>query len=111
MNDRLRGAALALALLLPGTAQADAFPSRPIRLVVPWPAGGVADIAARAVAEDMRASLGQPVVVDNRPGASGKIGNEAVAHAPPDGHTLLLGTPSGLTLPTVVDPHGGFDPV
>src|SRR5271168_185576 len=92
-------------------AQAESYPARPVKIVVPWLAGGVADISARALAEAMRGALGQPTIVENRPGASGKIGTELVAHAAPDGYTLLLGSPSGLTLPTVVDPKLGFDPV
>lgn len=93
------------------TAQAESYPARPVKLVVPWLAGGVADISARALAEGMRDALGQPVIVENRPGASGKIGVSLAAHAAPDGYTLLLGSPSAMTLPTVADPQPGFDPV
>ena len=73
-------------------AQTPAYPDRPIKLVIPYPPGASADAMGRLVAQKMAAPLGQPVVVDNRSGASGNIGSEAVAKAAPDGYTLLLGT-------------------
>ncbi len=87
-----RRAALALpALLLAGRALAQtAFPSHPVRVIVPYTPGGAADIAARLLAEQLPSSWGQPVVVENRAGANGIIGTEAVAKSPPDGHSLGL---------------------
>ena len=72
-------------------AQTAAWPQRPIRLVVPYPAGGPLDLTARALAEAMREALGQPVLVDNKPGAGGNIGADLVAKAEPDGYTLVIG--------------------
>lgn len=83
--------ALALAVGLPVWAQA-AFPSKPVTMVVPFPAGGALDVVARALAEEMRKHLGQTVVVDNRVGAGGTLGSGAVARAAPDGHTILFGS-------------------
>lgn len=73
-----------------GTARAQAFPERPVKLIVPFPAGGAADVAARAFGDRFSAVLGQPVVVDYRPGASGNIGAEVVARGPADGYQLLF---------------------
>jgi tripartite-type tricarboxylate transporter receptor subunit TctC len=72
----------------PATAQT--FPTKPLRIIVPFGAGGVADLTARTVAQKMSESLGQPVVIDNKPGAGGVVAGDAVAKAEPDGHTLLL---------------------
>lgn len=93
-----RRAALALAAAIPAArAQAQAFPSRPIRLLVPFPAGGTTDVIARLIAPSMTQTLGQPVVIENRGGAGGAIGAELVARAPADGHTLLM---HNITFPT-----------
>ncbi len=83
-------AALILAYA-PAPADAQAWPTRPVRLVVPYPAGGPTDILGRVIAQKLTEALGQPVTVDNRPGASGNLGSDLVAKAPADGYTLVLG--------------------
>src|SRR6478735_11949642 len=85
-------AALAAASQVPQVRAQAAYPSQPIRWVVPYPAGGGTDALARTLAETMRASLGQQILVDNRPGASTNIGGDLVAHAKPDGYTLMSAT-------------------
>jgi tripartite-type tricarboxylate transporter receptor subunit TctC len=79
-----------LATLAAHAAVAQTFPGKPIRIVVPFGAGGVADLTARTVAQKLSESLGQPVVIDNKPGAGGVVAGDTVAKAEPDGHTLLL---------------------
>ena len=88
-------------VLLPAFATAQAWPAKPIRLVVAYPPGGVSDVVARALADKLAGPLGQPVVVENKAGASGGIGMDAVAKAAPDGHTLGFAAISPLAL----NPH------
>jgi len=90
MISRRTGLVLGAALFAGRQAQAQAWPTRPIRIIVPFGLGGSADVAARFLAEPLQQALGQPVVVENRPGAGGTIGADQVAKAAPDGHTLLL---------------------
>ena len=104
MNRRqtLQRIALMSSLCVTSTiAMAQAWPSKPVRIVVPWPAGGLVDIAARQLGTRLQAALGQPVLVDNKAGAGGNIGADAVAKAPPDGHTLVF-TTSALTIGTAM---------
>ncbi len=75
----------------PLSAQTPAYPDRPIRIVVPFPVGGIADTFGREVGKKLTESWGQPVVIENRPGAGGNIGADIVAKAPPDGYTLVMG--------------------
>ena len=95
----LRAALSLVALGCVSTATlAQSFPSRPVRWIIPFPPGGSADLVSRAVAQKLSDSLGQPVVVENRPGAGGAIGLDAVAKAAPDGHTLGLGAPGAVVV-------------
>lgn len=91
-------AVLALAAWLPGGARAEDYPSKPIRLIVPYAPGGTTDVLARIVAEKLQVLLKQPIVIDSRPGANGMLGGELAARATPDGHTLLLTVASAMTL-------------
>jgi tripartite-type tricarboxylate transporter receptor subunit TctC len=103
--------ALAVSLTAALPVQAQPYPSRPIRFIVPYTPGGLGDSFARAVGEDLAKRMGQPVVIDNRPGASQAIGAEATAKAPPDGHTIFMGTQSGLVANTIARRKLPYDPV
>lgn len=83
------------------TSSAQTFPSKPLRIIVPFPAGGIVDLMARSLNEKIAAGLGQPVLVEARPGANGSLGTEAVAKSDPDGHTLVLATLSHVTTPVL----------
>ena len=92
-------------------AQADQFPSRPLTIIVPFSAGGAIDQSTRIVAKEVASRLGQPIIVDNRPGAAGTIGAQAVARAAPDGYTLLAGSPGTMTAPVALKTKIPYDPV
>jgi tripartite-type tricarboxylate transporter receptor subunit TctC len=107
-------AMLAIVFALGGggaSAEGPAYPERPITMVVTFAAGGSSDVLARAVADAMSRGLGQQVVVDNRPGAGGQIGVEAVAHAAPDGYTILFGTNGTLGIGPAIYKNLRYDPV
>ena len=91
-------------------AWAQPWPTKPVRMVVAFPPGGSTDLAARALGDKLAAALGQPIVVDNKPGASGNIGAEAVARSAPDGYTLLMAATSFATSPAFF-PKLGWDPL
>ena len=105
---RLAGLALACAMLFPVFALAQAWPSRPLRIAIIVAPGGLPDLVARAVAAQLGPAIGQPVVVENRPGGGGNIATEFVAKAPPDGHTLLVTGPNHAVNRTLI-PNPGFD--
>ena len=108
---------VAVALVLAGPATAQNFPERPMIMVVPWPAGGTADVSARAHAKAMAANLGQPIVIDNKPGAGGIVGASYVANQKPDGYTMFYGSDLAMvaypfvTKNTLYVPDKAFAPV
>jgi tripartite-type tricarboxylate transporter receptor subunit TctC len=104
-------AAASAGALLPRQVLAATYPTRPIQLIVPFAAGGNADIVGRLVADQMGKNLNGNVVVENRAGAGGGIGAEYVAHATPDGYTLLVGSNGPLTVNPFVHLHLGYDPL
>jgi tripartite-type tricarboxylate transporter receptor subunit TctC len=96
-------------VLFAAAAPAQTYPSRIIRLVVPFPAGGPTDIVARAITPKLSEALGQQVIIDNRAGAGGVNGTEQVSKAAPDGYTLLMGTIGGLAVSMSLHPNRGYD--
>ena len=116
MQKKLLIAALAGAFMTAGGALAQTYPAKPVRMVDPFSPGGSLDLVARALAKTMTVELGQPVVVDNRPGAGGNLGVELVAKAPPDGYTLLAMQSSMVINPSLqkqvpYDPVKDFEPI
>lgn len=101
MHFKVLLAAALLAVSWNGVLAQPAFPTKPLRFIVPFPPGGTLDVLARTVSNELGPALGQSIVVENRPGASGMIGAEAVARATPDGHTLMIASNTLATLPAL----------
>ncbi|SRR6266545_704431 len=107
----LHATAAAAGLLAAGKAAAQAYPNRPVRMIVPFPPGGPIDVMGRLVADRMSAGLGQSVVIENRPGAGAAIGSKAAASAEPDGYTLLFGSSGSLAVTPALYKNAGYDSV
>jgi tripartite-type tricarboxylate transporter receptor subunit TctC len=99
---------LAAVLCLGSASHADDYPSHPITLIVPFPAGGGVDVIGRIVADKLAAALGQPVVIDNRGGAAGVIGTRVAAKAAPDGYTLVMATSGSIAINPNLYVHPGY---
>jgi tripartite-type tricarboxylate transporter receptor subunit TctC len=118
-KSALIATALAFAFLglFPAAAPGQAYPSKPVRMIAPYPPGGSSDVLARIVAQKLAETLGRPVVIDNRPGAAGNVGHEIAAKATPDGYTLLLTSAAALVTNQFLykrlnfDPHKDFAPI
>ena len=102
-------AGVAVAALIAPAAAQDSYPSRAITMIVPFPPGGSTDVIARIVGEGLRQALGQPVVIDNRAGASGMLGTAAIVKAPPDGYSIGIGTASTLAINQAVSKNQPYD--
>ena len=101
---------LAAALFVAAAVHAQEWPAKPVRIIVPFPAGGSADLMPRLVAEKLTEKWGQPVIVDNRPGAAGNIGADAVFRSDPDGYTLMSSPPPPLVINKILYPKLTYDP-
>src|SRR5579871_1228812 len=106
-----RAVIAAAAGLMVGAARADTYPSRLIKLIVPFAAGGPVDVMARLVAQHLSAKFGQSVIVENRPGAGGTIASKLVASAEPDGYTLLFASAGSLAISPSLYKNLGYDPL
>src|ERR1700687_4109247 len=100
-----------VALAVAVTANAQTYPTKPIRIIVPFAPGGNVDITARLVAPGLGDALGQPVVVENKPGAGGTIGADSVAKSAPDGYTLLMGSNSTFSVAPSLYPRNPYNPL
>ena len=109
----LRALALAClaAFVVPAASAQTAYPTRPVRIVVPYPPGALTELRARALGERLSATLKQPVVIDNKPGAGTLVGAELVAKSPPDGYTLLMATSTTLGISPALYPQSPVNPV
>jgi tripartite-type tricarboxylate transporter receptor subunit TctC len=103
--------ALLFCMLLPATGAADNYPSRPIKLLIPFPPAGITDLSGRIVGEALRAKFNQSVIIENKPGAMGVIGLRELLKAEPDGYTLMVGNLGSVVLNYALDPKVGFDPM
>jgi tripartite-type tricarboxylate transporter receptor subunit TctC len=108
---RLKALLVSVFLVLSGTAFAQAWPVKPVKIIVPYPPGGVTDLFARVLGQQMQESLGQPVLVENKPGASQMVGAMMVAKAPADGYTLLVGSITSLAMNAYTQKNIQYDPV
>ena len=108
-NLAWRAAIAALGLALAASAPAQDYPAKPVKIIVPFAPGGVTDNSARVIADALGTRLGQPVIVENRPGASGNIGSAQVAQSAPDGYTLVLGFDGTMVINPHVFPKMPFD--
>jgi tripartite-type tricarboxylate transporter receptor subunit TctC len=106
---RLLAGALAVLLAAASAARAEEWPAKPVRIVVPFPAGGSADLMPRIVAEKLAEKWGQPVIIENRPGAAGNIGADAVFRSDPDGYTLMSSPPPPLVINKLLYPKLAYD--
>ena len=95
--------------LLPAMAQAQNYPNRPVHILVPFAAGGAVDVIARTLGQALAKSWGQQPVIENRPGAGGTIGSQALTQAPPDGHTLLVGQTAEIVANPILMKDAGCD--
>ena len=111
LNNLLTAIGMTTLALAASAASAQSFPTKPIKIVVPFAAGGTTDLLARAVGAELQKSLGQSVIVDNRPGAGGNIGADVVAKSAPDGYTLLMGTVGTHAINQSLYPKMPFDPI
>src|SRR5690348_9684086 len=111
MKNALLGLAAALLLAIAPPAQAQPYPSKPIHFVAPYPPGGPLDTVARLLARKVSESVGQPVIVENKPGAGGNIGAEFVAKSAPDGYTILMGAVATHAINPTLYSHIPYDPV
>ncbi|HSW03562.1 Bug family tripartite tricarboxylate transporter substrate binding protein [Aquabacterium sp.] len=106
-----RVAACVLGILFTGTAPAAAYPDKPIRMLVPYPPGGITDVLSRSVAELLRKELGQPVIVENKPGANTALAAQALATSPADGYTVMMAAAATVVMNPLLYPKLGYEPV